>query len=243
MTAYLRSALFQVGFYGWTALCGLLYLPLLALPRRVLVAAAEIWAGGCLMMLRRLAGLRLEVRGREHAPAGAAIVASKHQSAFETIAFHLLVKDPAIVMKRELMLLPSYGWLARKLRMVEVDRSAGARALKQMVRGAAAAVAEGRPVVIFPEGTRTTPGVRAEYQPGVAALYRQLGLPVVPVALNSGVYWPRRRFLKRPGTLVVEFLPPLPPGLPRDVFTSRLTQAIEEGSERLLGEAQARGEA
>jgi len=233
----IRSALFQVAFYLWTALSLVLCTPLLLGPRRGVIRAQDYWARGALWLLQVLAGIRLEVRGREHLPQGAAIVASKHQSAFDTFIYHLLLPDPAIVMKRELMLIPFYGWYARRAGMIVVDRKAGANALKRLVRDAKAALGLNRQILIFPEGTRTAPGVRLPYQPGVVALYSQLNAPLVPVALNSGLHWPRRRFRKYPGTITIEFQPPIPPGLPRKEFSARLEQAIESASDRLAGAA------
>src|SRR5690606_21388864 len=146
------------------------------------------------------------------------IVAAKHQSAWDTMAFYWVLDDAAYVLKKELLSIPLYGWCARKARMIGVDRSGGAKALRAMVEQAQNCLAEGRPIVIFPEGTRTAPGRRSAYHPGIAALYTRLGVPVVPVALNSGLFWGRRSFIKQPGRIVVQFLPPIPPGLERRAF-------------------------
>ncbi|HYM32091.1 MAG TPA: lysophospholipid acyltransferase family protein [Candidatus Cybelea sp.] len=235
MTA-LRALLFQIAFYVWTVAMNLAFLPALAGSRLWVVYGQRQWARGAIALLRALAGIRLEVRGLEHRPKGAAIVASKHQSAFDTFVYHVLLDDPALVMKRELVWIPVYGWYCLKTRMIIVDRKAGAAALRRMIADARAAVALNRPIVIFPEGTRTAPGERRAYQPGIGALYGQLGLPVVPVALNTGLRWPRRRFLKFPGTMVVEFLPPIPPGLERKSFVARLESVIEGATARLVAE-------
>ena len=141
------------------------------------------------------------------------------------------------MLKRELLWIPCYGWYARKAGMIPIDRGAGATALKAMLRRARAVMAQGRSILIFPEGTRTAVGTKRAYHPGVAALYTQLELPVVPVALNSGLFWPRRSFLKRPGRIVVEALAPLPPGLERRTFLTELQSRIETATERLVAEA------
>jgi 1-acyl-sn-glycerol-3-phosphate acyltransferase len=233
----LRAALFQLAFYLWTALMLVAYLPGLAFDRLVIVRGQRQWAAGAVFLLRTVAGIRLEVRGLEYRPKNAAaIVAAKHQSAFDTFIFHLLLDDPAIVMKRELLWLPIYGWYCRKTRMIVIDRKAGAAALRHLIADGKAAAVLRRPILIFPEGTRAAPGARLPYQPGVSALYGQLDLPVVPVALNSGLFWPRRQFIKRPGTIVIEFLPPIPPGLPRKEFVTRLTEATETATARLVAE-------
>jgi 1-acyl-sn-glycerol-3-phosphate acyltransferase len=165
------------------------------------------------------------------------IVACKHQSAWDTFIFYLLARDPAYVMKKELMLIPVYGWLARKQRMIPIDRKAGAGALRGLLRAAEAALAERRQIIIFPQGTRVAPGASAPYQSGVAALYGRLGCPVVPVALNSGCFWPRRSFIKYPGRIVLELLPPIAPGLPKAKFMAELERGIETATARLEADA------
>ncbi|MDX1710621.1 MAG: lysophospholipid acyltransferase family protein, partial [Rhodovibrionaceae bacterium] len=183
--------------------------------------------------LRVVCGLSYEVRGLKNLPDGPAIVASKHQSAFDTVVFTRFLPDAAYVLKKELLAVPCFGWYLRRCRMIPVDRSGGSRALKEMIAVARQAAAEGRAILIFPEGTRTRPGDSRPYHPGVAALYKALHLPTVPVALNSGLYWPRRSFIKRPGRIVVELLPAIPPGLERQDFMARLREAIEDTSMRL----------
>ena len=163
------------------------------------------------------------------------IIASKHQSAWDTIVYFVLFDDPAYVLKRELLAIPIIGWYLRRTGMIAIDRKGGAGALRRMVAEARAAADAKRPIVIFPEGTRTAPGAKRAYHPGVAALYGKLGLPVVPVALNSGLFWPRRGFVKRPGRIVLEFLPPIAPGMELEVFATALNEAIETASTELLG--------
>lgn len=237
---WVRSALFQATFYLWTAVMVVIFVPALLGPKSWTVKGQAIWAQGVVLLLRGLARIRLEVQGIENLPQGAVIVASKHQSAFDTLIYHRLLRDPAIVMKKELLKIPIYGSYSLKVGMIPVDRKAGAAALRALLKGAEAAKAQARPILIFPEGTRTAPGVRVPYQAGISALYKGLGLPVVPVALNSGLFWPRRTFAKWPGTIVIEFLPAIPPGLARQEFMARLETAIEGTSERLAREA-ARG--
>jgi 1-acyl-sn-glycerol-3-phosphate acyltransferase len=233
----LRSLLFQAAFYGWTALMGVLGLPLLLGPWRWMMRFGSFWSKGALALLGWTAGLHHEVRGRERLPAGPVILAMKHQSAWDTLAVPVIFRDPVIVIKRELGWIPVYGWFARKAGMIPIDRTGGAQALKRMVAAAERAAAEGRPILIFPEGTRTAVGERRPYHPGVAALYRQLGLPLVPVAVDSGLFWGRREFLKRPGRITVEILPPIPPGRDRRAVVAELEQAIEEATARLVAAA------
>jgi len=234
---WLRSALFNLFFYVWTALVAVLMLPVLLLPRTVGPVAARLWIGGVNVGLRVLCGVKVEVKGRHHLPDGPVLIAAKHQSAWDTIALLNICGMPAVVLKRELTWIPFYGWYILAMRNIPIDRSAGARALKDMVRRAKAIVADGRAVMIFPQGTRVAPGDKVPYQPGVAALYAQLGVPCVPVALNSGLVWPRRASRRPPGTITVEFLAPIPPGLRREPFMTTLEARIEAASDALVAVA------
>ena len=235
-----RSLLFNLAFYGWTALLGVLALPMVLAPRRAVMRFGSWWSGTVLWLARAIAGIDYEFRGANLIPKGPVIIAMKHQSAWDTLAVPVLIGDAAIVLKRELLWIPLYGWYANRAGMIAVDRGAGASALKSMIRRARAVAAAGRPIVIFPEGTRVAVGATRAYQPGVAALYSQLALPVVPVAVTSGLCWPRRRFLKRPGRILVEALPPIPPGLERRQFLTAMQSAIDSATERLTAEASGR---
>jgi 1-acyl-sn-glycerol-3-phosphate acyltransferase len=231
----LRSALFNALFVGLTAVMGLAAIPTLLLHPGVIRRGLRLWAACVLWLLRIVAGIRVRVTGREHLPAaGPALVAAKHQSAFDTIVWFALLPDAAYVLKRELLRIPVYGWHARHAGMIAVDRGAGAAAMRGLIRDALAALAGGRQVVMFPEGTRMPPGQSGRYQPGIAALYARAGLPVVPVATDSGRVWGRRSFMKRPGTVTVAVLPPILPGLSRTGFIAELRQRIESESTALL---------
>ena len=232
---WLRSALFNAVFLGGTAATVVLGLPLLLLRPPVMIAYVRVWARLMLALLRLICGIRVEVTGREHIPQGGAVIAAKHQSAFDTVIWLVLLDSPVYVLKKELLSIPVWGLFARHCGQVAVDRQGGGAALKAMVRGAQAAIAAGRPVVIFPEGTRTAPGERIPYQPGVAALAAAVRVPLIPVATDSGVLWGRRSFHKRPGTIHVSILPPIPPGLPRHALMAALAEAIETESDRLAG--------
>jgi len=235
----LRSLAFNVAFIAWTAIVAIGCLPALMLPRGATFAVSRLWARGVLALLAALVGLRHEVRGADRLPNGPVIYAVKHQSAWETIAFSLLIPRFAGVYKRELLRIPIYGWYMWRAAMIPIDRSAGAGALRKMVRKARAVAAEGRPIVVMPEGTRVAPGAHRRYHSGVAALYLDLGLPVVPVALNSGYFWGRRAFVKQPGTIVFALLEPIAPGLGRKEFMGLLQKRIEEAAEALAQEARA----
>jgi len=233
----LRALAYNLAFFGGTTLMLLVALPLLLAPRRCTNWLAHFWTWSMFGFLKLFVGLDYEVRGRENLPAGAAILAMKHQSAWDTLAIFRLFDDPAVVLKRELWRIPLFGWFLRKHGTIAIDREGRASALKKLVADAGRAAAEGRSIVIFPEGTRGPVGAKLEYQPGVAALYTQLGLPMVPVALNSGLYWGRKAFMKRPGRVLVEILPPIAPGLPRREVMARLESDIEGATHALLVEA------
>lgn len=233
----LRSLVFNGIFYLNLLLFMIAGLPLFLAPRSWAMSALKLWARLSLWWLESIVGIRLEVRGLEHVPEGPVLIAAKHQSFFETFALLPFFADPAMVLKRELLLIPLYGWFGVKFGMIPVDRGKGALALKKLVAKAAEAARAGRQILIFPEGTRRTPGAPPAYRPGVAALYLNLGVPCVPVGLNSGLFWPRRKFLRYPGTLVMEFLPPIEPGLPRIEFSRKLESAIEGATSRLVLEA------
>ena len=211
-------------------------IPLFLGPRIAVIWGAQLWACLVLWTLKVFCGQTYELRGRQHIPHGATLIASKHFSMWETIAFMVLVKDPAIVLKRELMWIPFYGWYSMKMGMIPIDRTAKASAMRLMRRKAKAAKDADRQIVIFPEGTRRNPGDDPAYKPGVAGLYTFLELPCVPVALNSGLVWRGRGLIQNPGKIVVEFLPQIAPGLRRDAFMAELESRIETATDRLLSE-------
>ncbi|HSP25377.1 MAG TPA: lysophospholipid acyltransferase family protein [Saliniramus sp.] len=235
----LRSILFNVAYYLNLTLWMIAALPTLAMPRRVFVRVAREWAGSSLWLLRVIAGTRVEFRGLEKIPPGGLLVASKHQSLWETFALLRIFEDPAYVLKRELMWIPVFGWYAWKARSVPINRRGGSAALVTMNQRAREEVEAGRQIIIFPEGTRRPPGAEPAYKYGIAHLYDRLGVPCVPIALNSGKFWPRRRMIRHPGTIVVEILDPIAPGLPRDAFFIRLQETIEPASDTLLQEKDA----
>lgn len=220
---YLSMPLFAVGLS-----------PALFMPHRYAMGVIKLWARFVLFGLRWIADIRVEFRGLEHRPVGQALVAGKHQGMLDVVVPFALLDDPCIVMKKELRPLPFFGWFAWKTRMIAVDRSAHAKALKDMVKQARARRDEGRQIVIFPEGTRKAPGAEPDYKPGIAALYRDLDCPCWPLATNSGVHWPAHGFIRRPGVVVFEFLPPIAPGLKRAEFMTELETRLEAASTALL---------
>jgi 1-acyl-sn-glycerol-3-phosphate acyltransferase len=234
----LRSLTYAVAFYVTTAVMLVGGIWLLLAPRRWAMAGLALHGRICTWLLAVICGTRLEVRGREKLPQGAYLVVSKHQSAWDTFALVPLLRDPAIVLKAELKWIPFYGWFCLKFEHILVERARAAVALKQMLADAKVRAAAGREILIFPEGTRAVPGAPPDYKPGYVALYEGLGVPCVPLALNSGLFWPRRTWRRYPGTIVVEFLDPLPAGLPRAEFRRTLESRLEAACTRLIVEAQ-----
>jgi 1-acyl-sn-glycerol-3-phosphate acyltransferase len=231
----LRSIVFNVLFYLNTVAYLIVALPTFFMPYRVIVAVAQSW-GRTNLKLLRIAGIGYEIRGLEKLPKGPLIVAAKHQSAWETFALLPLFENPFFIMKRELQWIPIFGWLTIKGRMVPVDRGAGSQALVAMVERARIELADSRQLIIFPEGTRRPPGAAPRYKYGVAHLYVTEGVPCVPVALNSGLFWPRRSILRHPGTVIVEIIEPIMPGLDKDEFFKRLQSELEAATTRLIEE-------
>ncbi|WP_119303622.1 lysophospholipid acyltransferase family protein [Dongia deserti] len=233
----LRSLLFNLFYLLWSAIMHVVSLPLLLAPAAWVWKAAHLWIDGTLFLLRLFCGLGYRELGLEHFPHGPAIIAAKHQSAWETLFLSRRLNHPSFILKRELLSIPLFGWFLRKIGMIAIDRSGRAAALKQMVRDANTAFAQGRQIIIFPEGTRVAPGAHKPYQPGIAALYSQLNVPVVPVALNSGLFWGRKAWTKKPGRILIEYLPAIPPGLDRKSFMAELEARLEPAAKKLLSGA------
>ncbi|HEX5775181.1 MAG TPA: lysophospholipid acyltransferase family protein [Caulobacteraceae bacterium] len=233
---WVRSLLFAAIFYAVSTIAAIAMAPLLLGPRRWIIVTIGVWARVVMVFLRLICGVKVEVRGRQFMPTGPALVAAKHQGMFDTIAPFTFLPDAAYVLKKELLIIPFYGWYSIKGGMIAVDRAGHAAALKKLVKDTRERMAEDRQVVIFPEGTRKAPGAAPDYKPGIAALYRDLGLPCTPVATNSGAHWPAHGFLRRPGTVVFEFLEPIPAGLKRGEFMKELQARIETATDALLAE-------
>jgi 1-acyl-sn-glycerol-3-phosphate acyltransferase len=231
-----RSALLTIGFLLACTVTCLVMIPLFIGPRRWVVIGIGVWARVVTWLARVICGIKTEVRGREHLPAGAALIAGKHQSLFDTCAPFGFLPDICYVLKKELVSIPLFGWYALKGGMIVVDRSAGSTALRKLVDDSKDRLREARQIMIFPEGTRTDPGDEASYKPGIAALYRELDMPCIPMATNSGIHWPASSWIRTPGTIVFEFLPAIPPGLKRGEFMRELQERLETASIALYPE-------
>ena len=230
----IRSLIFVAWLYLSLAIFAIGLSPALILPHRYALGVVKAWARFVLLGLDWIAGVRVEFRGLEHRPTGRALLACKHQGMLDIIIPFVVLDDPCIITKKELMILPFFGWFAWKTKMISVDRSAASKALRDMVKQARERSAEGRQIWIFPEGTRAPIGAPPDYKPGVAALYREIGEPCWPVATNAGVHWPAHGFKRHPGVVVYEFLPPIEAGLKRPAFMAELESRIEAASNALL---------
>jgi 1-acyl-sn-glycerol-3-phosphate acyltransferase len=233
---WIRSLAFTIAFYLYSTIVALLMIPLFVGPRPW-VTRALTWHGrGVAVLLRWICDIRFEVRGLENLPKGAALIAGKHHAFFDIFGCYAVMRDTCFVLKKELAWVPFVGWYAAKAGMIVVDRQAHSTALRKLVRDAKDRFSHARQLVIFAEGTRKAPGDAPDYKPGIAALYRELEMPVVPLALNTGVHWPAHGFKRYPGTIVFEFLPAIPPGLKRGEFMRELESRIETASNALIAE-------
>ena len=232
MTA-VRSFIYVVLFYLWTVLVALGFTPLLFGPVRWTHWMFHLWGRGVVGLLA-ICDIKVEVRGREHIPTGAALVAPKHQCMLDVFAQFMWLPSSAFVMKKELAWIPWFSWYGIKAGAIVIDRDGGSKTMRQVIREGTELFKKNRQIVIFPEGTRKPPGAKPDYKPGIAALYRELNVPVYPVATNAGVHWPAHGFIRRPGTIVFEYLEPIPPGLKRGEFMRLLEERIEAKSTELL---------
>jgi 1-acyl-sn-glycerol-3-phosphate acyltransferase len=232
---FVRSLIFTAYFYLLSVACVLEAVPAaLFAPRRALIARMAFWNRATLAGLSAICGVRVEIRGREHLPTGAALIAGKHQCMLDAFTPFSYLPDPTLVMKKELMWIPFMGWYSKLSGMIVIDRGGHATTLRKMMVDARDQLDDGRQLVIFPEGHRQDPGAAPDYKPGIAALYRDLDMPCIPVATNSGAHWPAHGFLRKPGVVVYEYLEPIPAGLKRAAFMALLEERIETASNALL---------
>jgi 1-acyl-sn-glycerol-3-phosphate acyltransferase len=236
----IRSLLFNAVFYVSIILYMLIGLPILLLPQRYIMMMVRVWSRYFVWLTAHLAGIKMEVRGREYLRAGPLLIAAKHQSLWETMALLQFFDDPCFILKRELTYIPLFGWYLARTHQIPVDRRGGAKVRNELLKRTRQAIlsGSGRQLIMFPEGTRRPVGAPPAYRSGIAHVYEALGVAVTPVAMNSGMFWPRRSLKLKPGTIVVEFLPDIPGGLPRDEFMQRLETTIETATNRLIADAQ-----
>ncbi len=236
ISIFLRSLVFNILFYVVLAFWVLLGIPTYLMPRWAILSIAKNWGLSSIWLMRVICNTKVEYRGLEKIPQGPLIVAAKHQSIWETFALLQFFDQPLYILKRELRWIPLFGWYLVKADMIGVNRSAGGRSLLEMAKAARDEVQRGRQLIIFPEGTRRAVGAEPRYKLGVGQVYADCDVTCLPVALNAGLFWPRRSFMRYPGTIIVEFLDPLPPGLPRGEFIKQVSTAIETATDRIVQE-------
>jgi 1-acyl-sn-glycerol-3-phosphate acyltransferase len=225
------SILFNFFYVFWTLGIGIIFLPAAFFPQRViLLIVGKIWAKGLYFFLKLFCNLNLELKGIANIPKEPAIFASKHQSALETFMFHILLDKPVFILKQELLNIPVFGFYLKRMGMIAIDRNGGIKSLKLLLKQVQKKITQGYNIVIFPEGTRTLPGEKIEYNPGIIALYSIKIAPVIPVALNTGIFWPKNSFLKKPGNFTIDFLEKMPEGLDKQEFLDQLQERIESKS-------------
>lgn len=235
MLIIIRSVLFNLAFYISIIVQMVVYTPVyFLLPRKKAWSVPKIWARSNIWLQRKIAHTDYTIEGLEHIPTGAYIVAPKHQSFWDVFAFLPYLDDPVMILKRELMRIPLFGWYVAKMDMIPVDRGSRIKALQSITVGAQRAIREGRQILIYPEGTRRPPGAPPKYKHGIVHLYEALNLPVLPIAHNAGLYWPRRKFKRYPGTIRCRVLPLIPAGLPREEFLRRLVESTETACDEFL---------
>jgi 1-acyl-sn-glycerol-3-phosphate acyltransferase len=233
---FLRSLIFNIFFPVWTFSLAAIGMPLLLLPRKIMAHIGYVWASGVMLGLKLICGIKYEIRGTENLPLEPFVIACKHQSSWETAIFLKVLNQPAYILKKELLSLPFFGRFLTGMEMIPVDREGGSGSLKKLQKDVNDRLAQKRSIIIFPEGTRTPPNEPSTYQPGIAFIYLDLpeDIPVIPVALNSGVYWNNKVFLRPAGTIIMEYLAPLPKGLNRKEFMKELKEKVD-GKSRELG--------
>ena len=231
----IRSFLFNFCYIFWTFLVGVIFWPIVFFPTHLIIlVVGKIWARGLYFFLRLFCNLKLELKGKENIPQQGAIFASKHQSTLETIMFHILIKKPVYVLKQELLDIPVFGYYLKKMGMIAIDRNGGIRSLKILLNQVQEKIKQGYNIIIFPEGTRIAPGETGEYNIGIAAIYNLKIAPVIPVALNTGCFWPKSSFVRKPGSFIIEFLPAMSSELTKTEFMQELQIKIESASKKLL---------
>ena len=236
---FLRSLAYSVWFYLSIVLIGVFCMPASMFSRGAAMSAVRLWAGSQRVALRLLCGIGTEFRGLENLPRGKCIIAMKHQSTYDTIAPFLFIEDPVFILKKELLRAPVFGVYASRVG-IPIDRGGRVRTMKAMLLAAKEAAAADRQLVIFPEGTRQEVDAPADLKPGVVALYNDLDVPCVPIALNTGLCWKGSGFTRRPGHVVFEVLKPIRPGLERRAFMQKLKEALDPATARLVAEGRAR---
>ena len=230
----IRSIIFYILLYMWTLFLGILCLPYLLLPNSFVRSLANLWISGILNILKLTCGITYEIRGRENIPNHSVIVASKHQSTFETFLLFRLIKNSIFIHKKELFFIPIFGFYLKKSNMIAINRAEGTKAMRKMLNEIKQSIVNGYSIIIFPEGTRKKPGESPDYKTGIAGIYKESEVEVLPVALNSGYYWPKHTFIKTSGKIIIKFLKPIPSQLEKSEFLKKIESVIEGETNEII---------
>ena len=230
----IRSIIFYILLYMWTLFLGILCLPYLLLPNSFVRSLANLWISGILNILKLTCGITYEIRGRENIPNHSVIVASKHQSTFETFLLFRLIKNSIFIHKKELFFIPIFGFYLKKSNMIAINRAEGTKAMRKMLNEIKQSIVNGYSIIIFPEGTRKKPGESPDYKTGIAGIYKESEVEVLPVALNSGYYWPKHTFIKTSGKIIIKFLKPIPSQLDKSEFLKKIESVIEGETNEII---------
>ncbi|WP_171100929.1 MULTISPECIES: 1-acyl-sn-glycerol-3-phosphate acyltransferase [unclassified Ruegeria] len=231
---WIRSLIFMIVIYAWMLILGIVFAPYALFAKQGALRACKTYARTTMWMARWMVGIRCEVRGS--VPTGEVVVGAKHQSFLDIIMIFNAVPHGKFIMKRELLWTPIIGLYAKRLGCIPVNRGRKGAAVAKMVKDVAKEFSEPGQLVIYPQGTRVAPGVKKPYKVGTAVLYEGLAFPCIPVATNAGVFWPRTGILRKPGLAIVDFLDPIEPGVPKDLFLKRLEEMVETRSNSLMRE-------
>ena len=230
----IRSIIFYLFIYMWTLFLGILCIPYLLLPYSCLKSVANLWISGILQLLYLICGITYEVRGVENITDQAMIVASKHQSTFETLLLFKLIKNSIFIHKKELFLIPIFGLYLKKSNMIAINRAEGPKAMRKILHEIKQKIINGYSIIIFPEGTRKKPGESPDYKTGIAGIYKESEAEVLPVTTNSGYYWPKHTFVKKPGKIIIKFLKKIPSKLEKSEFLKKIESVIETETNKII---------
>ncbi len=231
----LRSIAFTIAFYLNTIVQMIIFTPFyFILPRKKAYIIPKFWARSNMWLLDKISGTTFEIEGLENLTPEASIISPKHQSTWDTIAFIPYIEDPIYILKRELLWIPLFGWYVAKQRMIPVNRAARGKSMAAVMDRAKLEMASGRQLIIYPEGTRRPPGAEPVYKFGIARLYRDLQLPVIPIVHHGGLFWPRRKLINYPGHFKAKILPAIPAGMDHEAFFEHLQEVMERESDALL---------
>ena len=230
----IRSIIFYSLLNLWTLIMGIICIPFLLLPNKLLKKPVNVWIFGIFELLKLTCNITYEIKGKENILNKPVLVASKHQSTFDTFVLYLFLKKSVFIHKKELFYIPIFGQYLKKSNMISIDRKEGASAMRKMLKEANNKISQGYSIIIFPEGTRKRPGEKPNYKRGFVGIYNEVQTEILPVALNTGFCWPKHSFIKYPGHITIKFLNTIPAGLEKAKVMKILEERIESESNKII---------